>query len=212
MKDVRSLQRRRQEVQDAMPSRSDHARPGTAIRRALLLVAGALAAGALGLGLRAFGRPHLAAPPALPIAATGSAVTASEALPAFALPMLGGGQLTAADLKDRPVVLNFFASWCPSCWVEIPHLARVYDEHRRRGLVVVGVGVLDSEESLRWMVTRLRIPYPTAYDSSGETVVRILQLRAMPTTLFVDRQGRVRIRWQGLLDETTLRDLVGQIL
>ncbi len=187
-------------------------RPGTVTGRALLLVAGALAAGALGLGLRAFVRPQPASSPPLPLAATGSAATASEALLAFVLPALGGGQLTAAELRDRPVVLNFFASWCPSCWAEIPHLARVYEEHRRSGLAVVGIGVLDSEESLRWMVTRLRIPYPTAYDASGDTVVRILQLRAMPTTLFVDRQGRVRVRWHGLLDEATLRELVARIL
>jgi peroxiredoxin len=109
-------------------------------------------------------------------------------------------------------VINFFASWCSSCWAEIPHIQSVYNDYQGRGLQIVGIGVLDSEESLRWMVDKLRITYPTVYDTSGDTVVKILQLRSMPTTLFVDRQGIVRTRWQGFLDQETLQRLIAQIM
>ena len=157
-------------------------------------------------------RPKPAAQTPLPIAATGTAATASDPLPAFALPALGGGAISAAQLRGKPAVINFFASWCASCWAEIPHIEAASKDYRKQGLQVLGIGVLDSEDSLRWMVDKLRITYPTVYDTSGETVVKILQLRSMPTTLFVDRQGIVRARWQGFMDKETVLRLIAQIL
>ena len=177
----------------------------------ILVAAGIVAALGLLLFGRPAGRPQSIAQSPLPVVATGSATTA-DPLPAFSLPALGGGTFSAADLKGKPAVVNFFASWCSPCWAEIPHIQRAFQDYKAQGLQVLGIGVLDSEDSLRWMVDKLRITYPTVYDTSGDTVVKILQLRRMPTTLFVDRQGIVRVRWQGFLDEETLRRLIAQIL
>ncbi len=187
-----------------------HSRRGTTL--GLLLAGGVFVAAAIALLVFSAGRPQPAAQPPLPIAATGSPATASDPLPAFHLPALGGGEVSAADLRRKPAVVNFFASWCPSCWAEIPHIESASRNYRGKDLQVLGIGVLDSEESLRWMVSKLRITYPTVYDTSGETVVKILQLRSMPTTLFVDRQGIVRARWQGFLDKETLQRLIAKIL
>ncbi|MDR7533638.1 MAG: TlpA disulfide reductase family protein, partial [Armatimonadota bacterium] len=168
-----------------------------------LLAAGAAVAVALSLYLLA---PRVWQPtpaPPVPIVTSGTVVPAGESLPPFQLPALGGGAISAADLQGRPAVINFFASWCPSCWAEIPHLARAYADYRAQGLQVLGIGVLDSEGSLRWMAGRLQIPYPAAYDEKGGVVVSILRLRSMPTTLFVDRRGVIRARWEGVLDEQT---------
>ncbi len=178
----------------------------------VLLAAGTLAVLAIALSVLSAQRLQRAAPPPLPIAVTGAAASASDPLPAFSLPALGGGVISAAELKGKPAVINFFASWCPSCWAEIPHIEAAFKDYRGQGLQVVSIGVLDSEESLRWMVEKLRITYPAVYDTRGDTVVKILQLRSMPTTLFVDRQGIVRARWQGFLDNETLRRLIAQIL
>ncbi len=186
--------------------------PRTKITYGVRLAAGVFAAAAIAVFILSAGRPQPAGQPPLPIAATGSAATASDPLPGFRLPSLGGGAISAADLKGKPAVVNFFASWCPSCWVEVPHIEAASKDYRNKGLQVLGIGVLDSEDSLRWMVGKLGITYPTVYDTSGETVVKILQLRSMPTTLFVDRQGIVRARWQGFMDKETLQRLIAQIL
>ncbi|MDR7521171.1 MAG: TlpA disulfide reductase family protein [Armatimonadota bacterium] len=178
----------------------------------ILVAAGIVAAVGVVLFTRSAGRPQSIAQSPLPIAATGSAAATADLLPAFSLPALGGGTFSAADLKGKPAVVNFFASWCASCWAEIPRIQRAFQDHKAQGLQVLGIGVLDSEDSLRWMVDKLRITYPTVYDPSGHTVVKILHLRSMPTTLFVDRQGVVRARWQGFLDQETLRRLIAQIL
>jgi peroxiredoxin len=179
----------------------------------LIAAASVLAVAAVAVFAVSQGRLRQAAETPLPVAATRSAALATaDPLPAFSLPALGGGVMSAADLRGKPAVVNFFASWCSSCWAEIPHIQGAFQDYKRRGLQVVGIGVLDSEDSLRWMVNKLHITYPTVYDTSGDTVVKILQLRSMPTTLFVDRQGIVRARWQGFLDEETLRRLIAQII
>ncbi len=195
-----------------MNDRGHQARSRRRTSLRLLLGGGAVAAVAIALFVLSAGRPQPAAQPPLPIAVTGSAASASDPLPAFSLPALGGGVFTAADLKGKPAVINFFASWCSSCWAEIPHIEAAFQDYKGQGLHVLGIGVLDSEESVRWMISKLGITYPTAYDTKGDTVGNILRLRAMPTTLFVDRQGIVRARWQGFLDQETLRRLIAQIL
>lgn len=179
---------------------------------AILTVAGIVATAGIVLTARLAGRPPSTAEAPLPVATTGASTASADRLPAFSLPALGGGTFSAADLEGKPAVVNFFASWCSSCWAEIPHIQGAFQDHKAQGLQVLGIGVLDSEDSLRWMVDKLRITYPTVYDANGETVTKILQLRSMPTTLFVDRQGIVRARWQGFLDEETLRRLIARIL
>ncbi len=149
---------------------------------------------------------------AILISASGAAAASPDLLPAFSLTALRGGLVSAADLKGKPAVINFFASWCASCWAEIPFLQAAHQTYSARGLRVLGIGVLESEDTMRSMVTRLGITYPTVYDASGDTVVKALRLRSMPTTLFVDRQGVVRVRWEGFLDKDTVFRLVGQIL
>ncbi len=144
---------------------------------------------------------------ALPPAAGSGTATAGrdEVLPAFALPTLRGGTFRSAELQGKAVIINFFASWCPSCWGEIPDFEAIHKEYGPRGLLVLGIGVLDDAETLGWMVQKLGITYPTVYDVKGEVVGGVLRLKAMPTTLFVDRNGVIRTRWQGRLDETILR-------
>ncbi len=193
-----------------MSSRGHGLRSPAAKVVGLLLAAAVVAAVAFFVFSHEGPQPTVQSP--LPVAATGSASAAADPLPAFSLPAPGGGRISAADLKGKPTVINFFASWCSSCWAEIPHIQSASQDYKGRGLQVVGIGVLDSEDSLRWMVTKLHITYPTAYDTSGDTVVKILQLRSMPTTLFVDRQGIVRARWQGFLDQETLQRLIAQIM
>lgn len=178
----------------------------------LVVAAGAVVVVGIALVFLLAGRQQPAVQSPLPIAASSSGAAASEPLPAFSLPALGGGAISAADLKGKPAVINFFASWCATCWAEIPYIETAFKDYRKQDLQVLGIGVLDSQDSLRWMVGKLRITYPTVYDTSGDTVTKILKLRGMPTTLFVDRQGVVRARWQGFLDEETLRRLIAQIL
>jgi len=133
-------------------------------------------------------------------------------MPEFALPAPTGRIVKFADFKGRPLVINFFGSWCPSCWAEVPLMVSLYADYRGRGLGVLGIGVLDDAAAQTWMVRKLGIPYPTVYDVGGETVSNVLRLRAMPTTVLIDRRGVVKMKWEGFLDRDTLLRKVQEIL
>ncbi len=133
-------------------------------------------------------------------------------LPSFSLPMIGGSQFSSDWLRGKPVIINFFASWCPDCWAELPTLEVMYRQYRARGLMVVGIGVLQDAQSTSWMVRRLGISFPVTYDTTGDVVTKVLKLRAMPTTLFVDRYGNVVVRWEGVLDKARFQRYLSLIL
>ena len=142
----------------------------------------------------------------------GPAVPSTSQLPRFSLPMVDGSHFSSDRLRGKPAVINFFATWCPSCWAEVPMLEVVYRQHRANGLMVVGIGVLEDARSTSWMARRLGISFPVTYDATGEVVTKVLKLRTMPTTLFVDRNGNILVRWEGVLDKARFQRYLSLIL
>lgn len=127
--------------------------------------------------------------------------------PNFALADLDGNPLRLADLRGRPVVLNFWASWCGPCVEEFPILQRALARHRAAGLVVVGVVVRDNSEAARDFMARMGASWPAAMDPS-EDVARRFGIYAPPETFFIDPQGVVAGRQIGQL---TVADLDRQL-
>ncbi|MDQ4094695.1 MAG: TlpA family protein disulfide reductase [Actinomycetota bacterium] len=107
-------------------------------------------------------------------------------LTSFELPLLDGGTLSDDDLRGRPVVLNFFASWCKPCREEAPLLEKTYREYEEAGVQFVGVDVMDTKEDVRRFVREFGITYPIVTDYD---LVLSEQLRtgwAWPQTYFLD--------------------------
>ena len=117
--------------------------------------------------------------------------------PAFELERLDGeGKLSLASLRGKPVVLNFWASWCGPCKDEAPLLQAAYEKWRGQGVAFVGIDVQDFRGDARAFVERYGITYPNVYDGKGSTVGRY-GVTGFPETYFVDAQGRVRYRIAG---------------
>ena len=120
------------------------------------------------------------------------------------LPPLAGQPLdvTAQDLSGKPVridagsgqvlVVDFFASWCEPCKVQIPHLDQLERELRDQGLAVYGVSFDDDVDAIRGLETQLGIGFPILWDRGGEKLAPALSIRRLPTTLLVDRRGTIR--------------------
>jgi len=132
--------------------------------------------------------------------------------PAFAIPALNGGRVTLAQYGGRPRLVSFFASWCVQCWNDMIVLERAYERHQRQGLVIVGVGVHDTVDSLRQMTARLHITFPTGYDPSGALVARPYHLYSIPTTVFVGADGVIKAVVQGRVHTDTLQQYLPLIL
>ena len=118
------------------------------------------------------------------------------------------GAIEYAAYADRPLVINFFASWCPSCIAEMPEFERV---HRLLGdrVAFLGVSQSDARDASIDLARATGIRYGTAIDEQGE-FFRAVGGLGMPTTIFVRAGGEIADVWVGTLDADALRRLVAE--
>jgi cytochrome c biogenesis protein CcmG, thiol:disulfide interchange protein DsbE len=100
------------------------------------------------------------------------------------------GKLSLASYRGRPVIVNFWASWCIPCKEEAPLLESVWRRYRDRGLVVVGVDINDLRGDARRFARENKMSYPLVYDGPGRTTSDF-GLTGVPETFFVARSGRL---------------------
>lgn len=144
-------------------------------------------------------------------AALGVASMNQEA-PDFRLTTLDGAPVSRESLRGKVVLLNFWATWCPPCRVEMPGFQDVFDEHRDEGFVVLGVSTDASGQAPVMEFLRERgITYPVAM-ANGEIVNAYGGARLLPTSFLIDREGRVRHEVRGYFSEVALRQAVGRLL
>jgi thiol-disulfide isomerase/thioredoxin len=118
-------------------------------------------------------------------------VKESGLAPDFSLKTLEGQEVTLASLKGKVVLIDFWATWCGPCRESIPHLVDLYKSYREKGFEVVGISVDKGEaEVVRRFSKAMGIPYPILIAS--EEVTRNYAVTALPTTILVDRKGRIR--------------------
>jgi peroxiredoxin len=111
--------------------------------------------------------------------------------PDFRLDRLDGpGKISLAEYRGRPVVVNFWGSWCDPCKREAPVLEETWQRYRSRGLVVLGVDFHDLKGAARRFARENEMSYPLAYDGPGNTISKY-GVEAAPETFFVDRRGRL---------------------
>jgi thiol-disulfide isomerase/thioredoxin len=146
-------------------------------------------------------------------AAQSIGVEPGELAPPFALAGLDGGQVTLAEFRGRPVVINFWATWCRPCRVEMPMLIGAWQENRGPKLEIVAVNLSDQErrKDVRRFVEHLKLPFYVALDERGRVRERY-GLVSLPTTVFVDSAGTVRGVHAGPLSEHNLADGLAAIL
>ena len=110
--------------------------------------------------------------------------------PDFSLPTLEGQTVTLSALRGRVVFLNFWATWCPSCREEMPSIERLYRALGDQGLVVLAVDVEESPERVVKFVKDFRLGFPVLLDA-GSHVFSSYGAPGLPTTILIDRKGRV---------------------
>ncbi|HXH20857.1 MAG TPA: TlpA disulfide reductase family protein [Dehalococcoidia bacterium] len=138
-----------------------------------------------------------------------------KAPPDFYLETLDGGALRLSDLRGRPVLVNFWASWCAPCRQETPDFVRAHEANAASGLVIVGVNLQEADAQARRFVREFGVQYPVVMDRRGEVAAawRIGgPTQGLPATYFIDRYGIVQKVVLGALRERDLAEGLALIL
>lgn len=137
------------------------------------------------------------------------APTGAEEHPPLALPDLAGRVVDLAELRGKVVAVNFWATWCGPCKVEIPALAQVWRDHRDRCFEILGVAEESAREDLvRWAPS---IPYPILVDERA-SAVGPWRVPGYPRTVIVDAEGKVRRVFQGAVHADALEAAIRPLL
>jgi thiol-disulfide isomerase/thioredoxin len=134
--------------------------------------------------------------------------------PEFAGPLLDGGTFDLAEARGDVVVLNVWGSWCAPCRAEAPALVAVAEATAEDGVRVVGVNTRDTQTAAQAFEDEFAVPYPSVVDADGRLLLAFretLPPAAIPSTLVVDREGRMAARVVGPITERSLTDLVEQV-
>lgn len=133
-----------------------------------------------------------------------------EPVPTTSFPLLAGGLGSLADYAGKPVVLNFFGSWCIPCQKEVPELQRVHEDLGDQ-VTILGLAVNDSERDAKAFIERYGATYETGRDPSGKLASE-LGVVNFPSTFFISAEGKVVGARPGALDEKVLRLLIEEHL
>ncbi|MDG4595822.1 MAG: TlpA disulfide reductase family protein [Candidatus Contendobacter sp.] len=126
---------------------------------------------------------------------------------------LDGRTLSLEQLRGKPVLVTFWATTCPSCVEEMPHLIELYRELHPKGLEIIGVAMAyDPPEQVRTLARQRQIPYPIVLDTQARIAREFDNVRLTPTTVLISPDGRIVHYRLGLLDLPKLRETIREML
>jgi len=175
--------------------------PSLSSSSASLLVRGLLACGAVALAAFALASCRETPAPRTTAGASGAVAAADSNLaPGFTLPDLEGTPVRLSDFRGKVVLLDFWATWCGPCRMEVPHFKELTEKYGGQGFVVLGVALDETgAEVVRPFVQKQDIRYPIVIGDQY-TAGRYGGVGALPTTFLLDREGRVVKKYVGYRD------------
>jgi peroxiredoxin len=126
------------------------------------------------------------------------AIAPLAAAPDFTLHVMNGANLRLQEQRGRVVMVNFWATWCGPCRQEMPQLNRLYEKYHAAGFVLLGINVDDDTSKAAEVAGKLGVTFPVLLDTD-KTVSKLYELSTMPSTVIIDRDGKVRYVHRGYL-------------
>lgn len=169
------------------------------LRRALFAIA-------LGMMPLAMHPPSIAKLPA-----DSEAAKSRKPAPAFALPDSKGSAVNLANYKGKVVLLNFWATWCHGCQIEIPWFIQFQEKYKNAGLAVIGVSMDDDGwESVNPWIAEKKVSYIIVI--GNEILGKSYGLAGMPMTLLIDREGGIAASYSGVVDKAACESEIRELL
>ncbi|MDJ0882268.1 MAG: TlpA disulfide reductase family protein [Gammaproteobacteria bacterium] len=141
------------------------------------------------------------------------AVTVDKPAPDFTLKSLSGKNLKLSEHAGDVVMLNFWASWCGPCRKEMPLMNDLYNKYEKLGFVILGVNVEQELQLAKSFLSDTPVDFPILFDSSNK-VSKAYDVIAMPTTVMIDRNGKIRYIHKGYKagDEKKYKKMVKKLI
>ena len=143
----------------------------------------------------------------MPNAAKGEGIPIGKPAPDFELKTIDGKSYRLSELKGKPVMINFFATWCPSCRAEMPAMVEAYNELKGAGFEILAVNLNESDIAIRTFTEKFQINFPIVVDKD-DRISRMYEIVPLPTSYFVDKNGVVQEKWTGEIRKEQLLSLV----
>lgn len=133
--------------------------------------------------------------------------------PDFELLTLDGKKVKLSDFTGYKVILNFWATWCPPCRAEMPHMEKIYEDYGKKDVVVLAVNLSQTEKK-RSDVTAFAedfgLTFPIVMDEKGE-VTNMYQVVAYPTSYIIDSKGIIKEKFQGAINYDMMKKALSKI-
>jgi peroxiredoxin len=136
---------------------------------------------------------------------------ALEAAPDFSMTLFEGGDFQLSAQKGKVVVINFFASWCVSCGEETPVIEKSFHKYDSQKVVFLAIAVDDTEKKAKEFMKKMGMTIPAGLDKTGK-IKDAYGIYGMPTTFFIDKNGKVSYSHAGVVTEELLKHEIDKLL
>lgn len=138
-------------------------------------------------------------------------VSVNYPAPELSLENINGQAESLADYRDRVVLVNNWATWCPPCKAEMPTLAAYYNEHKTEGFTIIAIEAGDPMDAVVPFVQSYNLEFPVWLDPNG-TSLRAFGNGSLPNSYVIDRSGTVRYAWTGEINKAMFEKYVTPLL
>ena len=146
--------------------------------------------------------PEAYIPPVLP-----------RAVPAFSVKTFEGKEVPFSSLASgKPVLVDFWATWCAPCVSAMPELQRLHKKHAAKGFSVVGISIDEEHGKARKFAAKKKLAYPVYLDAAETPAWSTFHVRSIPAVFLVDGQGRIVQQWLGKVDMKEVEQAVARLV
>ncbi|WP_027409182.1 TlpA family protein disulfide reductase [Anoxybacteroides tepidamans] len=129
----------------------------------------------------------------------------------FALHTLDGKEIRLSSFRGKPVIVNFWATWCPPCQKEMPEMEKFYKSHKQDiELLSVHLTSQDRRENLQPFIKQYGLTFPVVMDEKGK-ILKLYQIQTIPTTYIIDRDGVIHKKVVGPMTYKQMKDIADSL-